>query len=220
MKFLLLLIPITLFCSCLEIIEEVNLKKDGSGTLAYTINLSQSKTKINSVMLLDSINGIKIPTEDDVRSKINEVLDLVVKTKGISNATKTLDFENYIFNFSCDFENTMALNKASELIKNAYNIHDPLQNTDDHFSYDSLNKTFRRKGDYKSETDLDTIKEDDLALMNEAEFTAIYRFEGEIKTVSNKDARISPNKKATMLKYPLMDLVSQKKQLENTIILK
>ena len=49
------------FTSCFEIVEEVTLKKDGSGEMSFSINLSQSKTKLNSIMLMDSINGYKVP---------------------------------------------------------------------------------------------------------------------------------------------------------------
>lgn len=219
MKYSLLILPILFLSSCLEILEEVNLKNDGSGTLSYTINLSQSKTKINSIMLLDSINGHKIPQEIDIRSKVSEVLTLIEKTDGVSNSKSNLDFDNLIFKFSCDFENVSALNNATDLIKKAYDLKDPHNNSNDHFTFDSSSNSFRRKGDYMGEANLDKIKEEDLASMKDAEFTAIYRFESEIISISNSDGRISPNKKATMLKYPLMDIVTQKKSIENKVIL-
>ncbi|MFK7755911.1 MAG: hypothetical protein AB8B53_03145 [Flavobacteriales bacterium] len=220
MKYILLFSLTILLTSCLEIIEEVDLKNDGSGKLSYTLNLSQSKTKINSVMLLDSINGQKIPTQAEIKLKLNEVIDLINDTDGISNVSKSLDFSNYIFKFSCDFSNPEALNRATVIVKNEYRIKDPYANSDDHYTFSSSSKTFRRKGDYQGQADLDKIKEEDLALVEKAQYTGIYRFESEIASASNTDTKISPNKKAAMLRYKAVDLATGKKQIENTITLK
>jgi len=220
MKYLLVLLLSVFLCSCLEIIEEVDLKNDGSGKLSYTINLSQSKSRINSIMLLDSINGQKIPTEIEIKSKLNEVITFIEMTEGISNVSKTSDFENYIFKFSCDFSDVEALNAATEIVKKKYNIKDPYANTDDHFTYSNQSKTFRRKGDYNGQADLEKVKEEDLALIQKAQYTGIYRFESEILSASNSDTKISPNKKAAMLKYKAADIATGKKKIENTITLK
>ena len=39
------LVVLVLNSSCFDILEEINLKKDGSGTMLMTINMSKSKTK-------------------------------------------------------------------------------------------------------------------------------------------------------------------------------
>nr|BFF39643.1 hypothetical protein BACY1_14480 [Tenacibaculum mesophilum] len=62
-------ISILLFTSCFEFVEEVSFNKDGSGSAVLTINLSKSKTKLASIMLLDSINGYKVPSKVTIRKK-------------------------------------------------------------------------------------------------------------------------------------------------------
>tara|TARA_B100000795_G_scaffold70142_1_gene49057 strand:+ start:72902 stop:73564 length:663 start_codon:yes stop_codon:yes gene_type:complete len=219
MKYLILIILAFSLSSCFEIIEEVNVNNDGSGALSYTVNLSQSRTKINSLMLLDSIKGQKIPDENDLRIKINEVLELMEKTEGITNLKQELNFNDYIFKFSCDFAHTNALNEATRIVKSAYDINDPYANSDDHFTFDSSSKSFRRKGDYSDEADLEKVKQQDLALLKNAEFTGIYRFQSDINSVSNTETRISPNKRAAMIKVNVLDLMTKKYTLENIITL-
>lgn len=219
MKALLPILAILLLSSCFEIIEEVDLKSDGSGSLTYTLNLSQSKTKLNAAMLLDSVQGMRVPKEGEIKSKISEVLAKIEAVEGISDATSTQDFDEYIFTFSCKFQNVDALNKASAELKNAYKVKGA-QLDDEHFSFDSTTKEFKRKGDYQSKADPDQIDVEILESLNSAEYTAIYRFEDEVKSVSHSEAKISPNKKATMLKLKAMDVATGKKSIANTIILK
>lgn len=68
-SFIGLLVILLSFNSCIEIIDDITIKNDGSGTLKYTINLSSSKIKINSILALDSLDGRKIPTIAEIEEK-------------------------------------------------------------------------------------------------------------------------------------------------------
>ena len=50
-----------------------------------------------------------------------------------------------------------------------------------------------------------------------ANYTAIYKFESTVASASNKDAAISPGKKAVMLKLNALDIIMNKKSIENKI---
>ena len=78
-------ISIFLFTSCFEFVEEVTFNKDGSGSAVLTINLSKSKTKLASIMLLDSINGYKVPSKVTIRKKVQEIVSKIKGTKGVHN---------------------------------------------------------------------------------------------------------------------------------------
>ena len=56
-KYLLLLLPL-FFNSCIEIIDDLTIRNDGSGKLKYTINLSASKLKLNSILALETISDV------------------------------------------------------------------------------------------------------------------------------------------------------------------
>lgn len=205
---------------CFEVIEEVNLNADGSGSLSYTVNFSQSKTKINSALLLDSINGFKIPDEQQVNAKIDEVLNKLKKVEGLSQVKATRNFDDYIFTFSCNFSDVEKLNNASKYLNDTYGLKDKEMATASHFTFNNQTNTFKRRGDYKSKADPDVVDSEMLSSLEKAEFTSIYRFSTEVKSVSNSDAKISPNRKAVMLKHKAMDVATGKETIENTITLK
>ena len=58
---------ILLLTSCIEIIEDLKLNSDGSGTFKYSINLSQSKTKTSAILALDSLYGEKVPKISEIK---------------------------------------------------------------------------------------------------------------------------------------------------------
>src|SRR5215467_9166472 len=94
-----ILFPLSFFLllslsSCFQLIEEINLNADGSGDMQLTLNLSQSKSKLASVMLLDSVNGHKIPKDKDIQKFMNETVDYLKKSEGISNIKKSVDMNN------------------------------------------------------------------------------------------------------------------------------
>ncbi|HIC30718.1 MAG TPA: hypothetical protein EYO76_02255, partial [Flavobacteriaceae bacterium] len=102
------------FSSCFEVIEEVDLNSDGSGSITFTLNMSQSKSKLASIMLLDSVNGVKVPSRKDIQNGINDVVEELKKAKGISNIKKTEDYENFIFSVKCDFRDIENINNIVE----------------------------------------------------------------------------------------------------------
>ncbi|MDO7743668.1 MAG: hypothetical protein MUP99_07845, partial [Pedobacter sp.] len=84
------------FSSCFQVIEEINVTSNGSGTVTLTVNLSSSKAKVASIMLLDSINGYKVPTKQKIQQEMDEVVVYLKNSPGIGNVTKRVDFDNYI----------------------------------------------------------------------------------------------------------------------------
>jgi hypothetical protein len=82
--FLLLFIPLFL-SSCIEIIDDLSFNSDGSGTFKYTINLSSSKVKVNSILQLDSLNGKKVLKLPEIKVKINQFKSILASQSGISN---------------------------------------------------------------------------------------------------------------------------------------
>ncbi len=211
--YLSLLVSLT---SCFEIIEEVELKDDGSGSYEYTLNVSQSRTKLDQIMRLDSINGYKVPQKTDLKKPLEELIAKSKEISGISNVSKVEDFENYIFSFSCDFKDIDALNRLVAELRRASND----KRTDIpevHFSYDASSKRYVRNGDYTIKADFGKMKEADRVIFDGATFTSIFRSDNELTSFSNDNARISPNKKALMLRMDVLDLMHEKVSMGNTI---
>ena len=61
---------ILVLSSCVDIWDDIALHADGSGTYKYTVNMSASKVKINSILALDSVDGKRIPKLPEIKEKI------------------------------------------------------------------------------------------------------------------------------------------------------
>src|SRR3982750_2374922 len=95
-KLVLFAFLIPLFSSCFEVIEEISMRNDGTGDVVLTINLSQSRTKVASVMLLDSVQGYKVPSKQKIQQELSEAVAYLKKSEGISNVKSSSDFNSYI----------------------------------------------------------------------------------------------------------------------------
>ena len=215
-KLLLFIILVPILSSCFEVVEEITLKNDGTGDVVLTINLSQSKTKVASVMLLDSVQGYKVPSKQKIQQELNEAVAYLKKSEGITNVKSTSDFTNYIATISFSFKDVSNINNITKNILAQQKI--KATNTSS-YSYNRAAKTFSRKyqpvGTAKSE--FNKLKSKDKAVFNGATYTSIYRFESVVTSTTNPASNVSKSKKAVMLKAGIMDLINGKINVSNTI---
>ncbi|MBC6109860.1 hypothetical protein ACFOG5_08215 [Pedobacter fastidiosus] len=213
---LLIVFFIPLLSSCFQVIEEITMKNDGTGDVVLTINLSQSRTKVASVMLLDSIQGYKVPSKTKIQQELNEAVTYLKKSEGISNVKSTSDFTNYIATISFSFKDVSNINNITKNILAQQKI--KATNTSS-YSYNKLTKTFSRK--YQAvgtaKTEFNKLKNQDKAVFNTATYTSIYRFESPVTNTSNPASNVSKSKKAVMLKSSIMDLINGKINVSNQI---
>ncbi|MBO9673824.1 MAG: hypothetical protein J7577_10305 [Sphingobacteriaceae bacterium] len=215
-KFLFLVILIPFLSSCFEVIEEISVKNDGTGDVVLTINLSQSKTKVASVMLLDSIQGYKVPSKQKIQQELNEAVAYLRKSEGITNVKSTADFNNFIATISFTFKDVSNINNITKNILAQQKI--KATNTSS-YTYNKVTKTFSRKYQAIStaKTEFNKLKAKDKAVFNGATYTSIYRFESPVTSSTNPASNISKSKKAVMLKSSIMDLINGKINVSNTI---
>ncbi|WP_108867775.1 hypothetical protein [Aquimarina aquimarini] len=213
---LILLVVLLSLTSCFEIIEEVNLNKDGSGDFVLTINLSQSKSKITSIMLLDSINGHKVPSREGIQQGMIEVVNYLKKSKGIYNVTKKEDYENYVFSVQCSFKNINSINNLTKEVLGKQKVKIQSYNT---YEYDVSNKEFTKEYNYDSQLlkQYNKLPVDTKKVFENASYTGIYRFNEQIQSVSNTKAKVSKSKKAAMLRVNAIDLINGHTKLNTKI---
>lgn len=217
-SFIGLLVILLSFNSCIEIIDDISIKNDGSGTLKYTINLSSSKIKINSILALDSLDGRKIPTIAEIEEKILSFKRKLEAKPGISNVTFEYKLDDYIFKLQCDFTNVTALQTAlKEVIqeeskeKNIPELEEAWLNWDGTKMIRSIPEiTVKKTKDFKQE---------DIELMKLGNYTSISRFERTVDKFDNATATLSKNKMAVMVRTNPYALTQNSKILENTIYL-
>jgi len=217
LKFILVLVCLPFFfSSCFEIIEEITLRPDGSGDMTITINLSQSKTKVASIMLMDSINGYRVPTKQTIQREINEAVADLKKMPGISNVKSTADFTNYIGTITFSFKEVANINNISKKILEAQKIKTSNVST---YTYNKATTTFSREYKYNAsaKSEFNKLKKEDKEVFKTATYTSIYRFPTTIVKHSNPLAKVSKSQKAVMQKCSVMDLINGKTSVTNIV---
>jgi copper chaperone CopZ len=213
---LLIFLSLTLlFQSCFEIIEQVQLNNDGSGNFQLTLNLSQSKTKLNSIMKLTNVNGHPVPTKQNILDKLNEIKTTLEQTPGITAVKVNADLDNYIGTVSYNFSSVAQLNKSIRNVEVKEKAK-PDQ-LGDYYSYDASTKVFERKNQIDFKKIYAGMSNADKQIFADAMYTSIFKFQSDIAATANRDTKVSPNKKAIMLKATALDIITEKKSIVNKI---
>ena len=215
LKFIAVLLLFISTTSCFEIIEEVDVNNDGTGTMVFTLNMSKSKTKLASIMLMDSINGYKVPSRKDIQNGLDEVVSELSRTEGISNIKKKADYENFVFSVSCDFKKIENINSLIDGV-----VSKQKGNTaSSSYFFDSKKANFKRTYTYSNELkrQYNKLKSENRKVFDDASYTIIYRFDKEILSQTNSSAKVSKSKKAIMQRIAALELINGKSNVANSI---
>jgi len=204
-----------LLTGCFEIVEEVSLNEDGSGHITLTLNLSRSRTKLNSIMLLDSVNDYAVPSKAEIKQHFEEITNTIKGSKGISNVTDVLNMKDYIYTVSCDFATVDALNTVVSNFSSKDEVKKIKQQK--HFNYDKNQHLFIRNYHYDLAKEFSKTNMADRKIFENASYTTIYRFKNPIQSSKNSAAKISGNKKAIFLKVDAQDVIANKNSIKNQI---
>lgn len=204
------------FSSCFEILEEITLKPDGSGKMVLTINMSQSRTKLASIQLMDSVNGYKVPQEADIKKELVEAEKFLKQTPGITSVSSTANFKNYIGTISFNFKDVSNINALTTRMLAKQKIKVPNSST---YSYNASTKVFDRRyvPAEKAKNEFYKMKAEDRAIFKTATYTSIYRFQNNVSSTTNAFAKVSGSKKAVMMKANVMDLINGNLNISNKI---
>ncbi|MDH6251720.1 hypothetical protein M2347_001447 [Chryseobacterium sp. H1D6B] len=205
-----------LLTSCFDILDKVNVKADGTGEYTIILNASKSKTRLASISKMETINGKKVPKKAEIENKINEAARIFKGTPGITNVKTSMDFDNYIIKLSCNFKKIENINAGLEQLKakNILGSMIPAQI----YSQDLEKKSFTRNKVNTFKADYDKMGKADKEIFNNAKYISVMQFENPIKSQTNAAYLLSPNKKAVKLEADVLDLILQKKHIQNTIL--
>ncbi|HCA08716.1 hypothetical protein [Chryseobacterium sp.] len=216
LKLLALFLPLLLLSSCFDILDKVNVKADGTGEYTIILNASKSKTRLASISKMETINGKKVPKKSEIENKINEAAKIFKGTPGISNVKTSMDFDNYVIKLSCNFKKIENINAGLEQLK-AKKILGKMIPTQI-YSQSLEKKSLTRNKVNTFKADYDKMGKADREVFNDARYTSIMQFESTVKSQTNSSYVLAPNKKAVKLEADILDLIFQKKQLQNTIL--
>lgn len=204
--------------SCIEIIDDLTLNSDGSGSFKYSINLSSSKVKINSILALDSLDGRPVPSKDEIQQKIGEFKSKLAQQEGIKNVLIEEDFTNYIFKVSCDFENVTLLQEGIKKTITGITKH-PKNEMDEYQWISWSNNTLSRSIPKIAVDQVKNLKADDMELLKQGTYACITRFDREIEKFDNESAILAKNKQAVMLRLNTHALIKNVDLMANKIYL-
>lgn len=204
------------FTGCFDVLEEITMKKDGSGVVVYTVNLSQSASVIKPILEKGDYNGNKIPTKDQINKEIEKVRTTIASIKGMSNVRINSNYDKLVFTASGAFDNVETLNKAFNKLAET-NKEVKIQRVNN-YTFDQ--SKFSRLNQFQiPANEVSSAKEKGLfSLLNAASYACIYKFENEIQSVSNRNAMVSPNKKSVMMKIKITDFLEGKTNFANDIL--
>lgn len=204
-----------LLVSCFEVIEDITINKNGSGHLKVILNASQSRSDINALLLLKEVNGHPIPSLSAIKSKIVSFKDSVQQMAGFSNVKTQFDDKNFILVFEADFDKVERLNSGIYRLWNKYDRTSSKREV--YFKY--VNQVFTRKPGQLFNAIYLKMQSADRKVLQNATYTALYRFEQLVKAQKNSMAKISPNKKVVFLKLPLQLMIEKPSYWYNIITL-
>ena len=207
------------FSSCIEIIDDISINEDGSGTFKYTVNLSSSKVKINSILALDSLDGKKIPSINEITKKFDRIVNLLQTKEGISNVDFQSDYTNFLFKVKCDFTSLESLQTAIREIVLSENKGRKIKELN-HSWLHFENKALTRSIPQITVAKASEINNRDIELLKKGHYTSITRFDKEISSFKNESGHLSKNKKAVMIRTNPYLLTQNPQLLDNTIYLK
>ena len=206
MKKLILLSIFFLLTGCFEITEKIRHNKDQSGEYSLVVDFSNSWLKMKSAIMLQEVDGVSIPNEEDIKLKLAQFKAEASKVKGISKVSTAHDFSNYIFKINFSYNYIEALNKVLNTFDKKNNL----------IHFKETNERFERIASYplpKNLTKNDDKKEDLL----KANITAVYTFDKEVATVQNPSCKLSKSKKTVFLKQNIWNVLNNNKLMNNSI---
>jgi len=205
--------------SCIEILDDVTYNPDGSGAFKYTINLSSSKLKINSILALDSLDGKKVPSKLELQEKVSDIVGVLNCQEGIHGVSLEENYDNYIFTLSLHFNDVESLLNAFSNTKEALeNPSEPDKNDENWVSWDGV--TLIRQIPDLSTFKFRLVKKEDEELMRNGMYTSISRFIFPVEKIENPSAILAKNNKAVMLRSSLFDVFGNPSLMDNTISVK
>jgi hypothetical protein len=204
--------------SCIEIIDDLSIDEDGSGTFKYTVNLSSSKIKLNSYLALDSLDGKRVPSMAEITAELDEVVASLKCKHGISNVTFDANYNDFIFKLKLDFASVPELQAAVKAI-----VREKSKGKD----FDELNHewlTYSGNSLERSVPELkirqvSSLKADEISELKQGTYTSITRFDRNVDKFDNKMAIVAKNKKAVMVRTDPYSLLQKNNLLDNTIYL-
>lgn len=206
---LLTILTVFIVSGCFNIVEEINMKADGSGELVLTLDMSQSVNNVRSYLEAGVLEGEKLPSKSQMQYFLSDLENELASMPGLSEVDIQSNWSSFVFRFRCRFRKVEDLDNALfALAKKSSNNE---RQWDAKPNYRFQNGIFRRLFEYHPKPEVfQKLPASRKVLLEQAKYTAIYRFEKAIHQCSNRNFQLSPSGKAIMLQTTPADIVKGK----------
>ena len=193
-------VSLFMFTGCIDFLEEITYHKDGSGTYQFTVDMSAMKS------MLDGLGSNEEQEKDpmkDIDSKFKELEDKFEKIKGISQFKNINDTSAFVFGFSFDFKDALALNNAllaqDDQLASSTNLFSGSKRTLTRFNKGSMAEIMKNElaGEETDEEQMAMVK----SMFGDMKLRTIYHFDRRVKSSSNVNSLISADNKNVTLDY-------------------
>ena len=206
MKNMIFLIICLLLTGCFEVTEKIKHNNNQSGDYSLVVDFSSSWLKTKSAILLEEVDGVSIPSEEEIKTKLAQFRADASKIKGASKISTSYDFSNYVFKINFSYNSLETLNAVLNTIDKKNNF----------VHFKNNNVKFELIASYHLQKNL--IKNDDKKEdLLKANITAVYTFDKDVATVQNPNSKLSKSKKTVFLKQNIWNVLNNNNLMNNAI---
>ncbi len=198
--------------ACFDITEDVTVNKDGSGTYVSTTDATKLSEQLSMLAAMDT-TGMLIPKlKYSLDSSFSANFAKYATIKGISNM-KVDTSKAYLYKVTLNFANVDALNGVINVDKK-----DDAQKNLYAWAKGKLTRKDSGIGGM-GEMGMEDEQQKEMAksMLKDMKYTIIYRFPSKVSGMTNKEAKLSADKKTVTLECSLLDVVDKKLSLGNEV---
>lgn len=198
--------------ACFDITEEITVNKNGSGTYTSITDASKLSEQLQMLAAMDTTGQLIPKMKFSLDSTFNENFKQYATLKGVSKI-KVDTSTAYVYKVTLDFEDINALNavinvdKKEAAQKNLYS-----------WSKGKLTRKDSGIGGM-GEMDMEDESQKEMAksMLKDMKYNIIYHFPKKVSGMTNKDAKLSDDKKTVKLECSLLDIMDKKVSLSNEV---
>ena len=195
--------------SCIEIIEEITLNEDQSGSLSYRLETNELGSLLNNFT-----NLFDVSIENHLKGKIEELASSLKNKQGIKNVNFSIDKKSGSYGLMCDFSNSKDFNSALyEIFGYKKNLFTPGYIKVSKHKFKRINFAPWVKKYFENE-DIQIPSEEILDMIT---FKTIINLHEEVKNMKNKTTRLSNSRKTVTQSYKAIDIINNKVNVKSRI---
>jgi hypothetical protein len=211
MNALLIAASVFTMTACFDITEDITINKDGSGTYVSTTDASKLSEQLGMLAAMDTTGELIPKLKYSLDSSFSANFSQYAAIKGVSKM-KVDTSKAYIYKVTLDFTDINALNgvinvdKKDDAQKNLY-------------TWVKGKLTRKDSGVGMGEMGMEDDQQKEMAksLLKDMKYTIIYHLPKKVSGMTNKEAKLSDDKKTVTLQGSILDIMDKKLSLGNEV---